>query len=247
MKMDVAPRPIDIRRPGARGIVTHPNGSAKTVGQARRVGWRRRRAAGPAPACGFTAATISRIWAAHTAHECGYATHRIDINESGEEPVAKFRDDAMELTHTPGPGFAQYVSPESCPFTSGRHPMPNLSLTDLVDVVSRAGTPKATKVAEIKNRKAYQPATDFYKPFREGLVGVHEAGKDKKALGDLQKSLTDPKKIANYPDAIEGYRKWWGKKSFAWFEPPRNLYGHAGIDVAINPELGLWLTVGVTL
>ena len=24
-----------------------------------------------------------------------------------------------------------------------------------------------------------------------------------------------------------------------WFDPPRNVYGHAGIDVAINPELGL--------
>lgn len=117
--------------------------------------------------------------------------------------------------------------------------MPNLSLTDLVDVVSKAGTPKATKVAEIKNRKPYQPATDFYKPFRDGLIELHQAGKDRKALGDLQKSLTDPKKITNYPDAIDGYRKWWGKKSLSWFEPPRNLYGHAGIDVAINPELGL--------
>ena len=117
--------------------------------------------------------------------------------------------------------------------------MPNLSLTDLVDVVSRAGTPKATKVAEIKNRKPYQPATDFYKPLREGLVEIHQAGKDKKALTSLQKSLTDPKKIANYPVAIEGYRKWWGKKEITWFDPPRNTYGHAGIDIAINPELGL--------
>lgn len=117
--------------------------------------------------------------------------------------------------------------------------MPNLSLTDLVDVVSKAGTPKATKVAQIKNRKPYQPATDFYKPFRDGLVGIHESGQDKKALGNLQNSLTDPKKITNYPEAIDGYRKWWGKKTLVWFEPPRNIYGHAGMDVAINPELGL--------
>lgn len=117
--------------------------------------------------------------------------------------------------------------------------MPNLSLTDLVDVVSKAGTPKATKVSETKNRRPYQPATDFYKPFRDGLINLHQAGNDKTALGDLQKSLTDPKKITNYPDAIDGYRKWWGKKNLTWFEPPRNLYGHAGIDVAINPELGL--------
>jgi len=117
--------------------------------------------------------------------------------------------------------------------------MPSLSLTDLVDVVSKAGTPKATKVAEIKNRRPYQPATDFYKPFRDGLIDIHQKGKDKKGLLDLQNSLTDPKKIANYPDAIDGYRKWWGRKTITWFEPPRNIYGHAGIDVAVNPELGL--------
>lgn len=117
--------------------------------------------------------------------------------------------------------------------------MPILSLTDLVDVVSKAGTPKATKVAEIKNRKPYQPATDFYKPLRDGLISIHQAGKDKTALIDLQNSIHDPKKIANYLDIINGYRKWWGKKSVSWFDPPRNTYGHAGIDVAINPELGL--------
>ncbi len=117
--------------------------------------------------------------------------------------------------------------------------MPNLSLTDLVDVVSKAGTPKATKVAEIKNRKPYQPATDFYKPFRDGLVEIHQNGKDKKALIGLQNSITDPKKISNYAGVIDGYRKWWGKKTITWFDPPRNTYGQAGIDVAINPELGL--------
>lgn len=30
-----------------------------------------------------------------------------------------------------------------------------------------------------------------------------------------------------------------GEKQIEWFDPPKNLYGHAGIDVAINPELGL--------
>lgn len=117
--------------------------------------------------------------------------------------------------------------------------MPSLSLTDLVDVVSKAGTPKATKVAAIKNRKGYSPATDFYKPMRDGIIEIHQKGWDKKALGDLQKSLMDPKKMTNYPGAIDGYRRWWGKKNINWFNPPRNTYGHAGIDVAINPELGL--------
>jgi hypothetical protein len=117
--------------------------------------------------------------------------------------------------------------------------MPSLSLTDLVDVVSRAGTPKATKVSEIKNRKSYAPATDFYKPLRDGLIDLHRQGKGKKSLLELLEALSDQKKIANYPTAIDGYSKWWGKKTLEWFEPQRTVYSNAGIDVAINPELGL--------
>lgn len=117
--------------------------------------------------------------------------------------------------------------------------MPSLSLTDLVDVVSKAGTPKATKVAEIKNRKPYQPATDFYKPLRDRLIELHKGGKDRSALAELLAGINDQKKLTNYPSALNGYHKWWGKKTIRWFDPPRNLYGHAGVDVAINPELGL--------
>ena len=117
--------------------------------------------------------------------------------------------------------------------------MPSLSLTDLVDVVSRAGTPKATKVAEIKNRNAYHPATDFYKALRDGIIEVHRAGKGKKALGSLIGAITDRKKLTNYPPAIDGYKKWWGKKTITWFEPPRETYVHAGVEVSVNPELGL--------
>lgn len=117
--------------------------------------------------------------------------------------------------------------------------MPGISLTDLVDVISKSGSPKATKVSQIKNRKAYHPATDFYKPLRDGVVRIHQAGEDRNALNKLLNSINDPKKIPNYGHALNGYRKWWGKKQIEWFDPPKNLYGHAGIDVAINPELGL--------
>ncbi|HEX8209125.1 MAG TPA: hypothetical protein VF584_02980 [Longimicrobium sp.] len=117
--------------------------------------------------------------------------------------------------------------------------MPSLSLTDLVDVVSRSGTPKATKVAEIKNRAPYQPATDFYKPLRDRLIELHKAGKGRSALAELLDGIHDQKKLTNYPDALEGYHKWWGKKAIQWFDPPRNPYGHAGIEIAVNPELGL--------
>lgn len=116
--------------------------------------------------------------------------------------------------------------------------MPRLSLTDLVDVVSKAGSPKATKVRQIKNRNDYSPATDFYKPLRDGIISVHQSGKSKSELDSILNGLKDVKKRSAYPEIIEGYRKWWGGKKPEWFSPPTAVYTNSGIDVSINPEIG---------
>lgn len=117
--------------------------------------------------------------------------------------------------------------------------MPSLSLTDLVDIVSKSGTPKATRVATVKTRPDYMPAFDFYKPLREHIVEIHRQGGDRKALEALLSRLDDQKKLTNYPGAIEGYRKWWGRKRLEWFDPPKGSYVRGGMEVTVNPELGL--------
>ena len=117
--------------------------------------------------------------------------------------------------------------------------MPEISLTDLVDIVSRSGTPKANKVAQVKARPDYEPAFDFYKALRDRIVEVHKAGGQKSALNAFMGSITDPKKQTNYPSALNGYKKWWGQKQLSWFTPPRTGYTKHGVEVIINPELGL--------
>ncbi|WP_372164872.1 hypothetical protein [Xanthomonas euvesicatoria] len=117
--------------------------------------------------------------------------------------------------------------------------MPRITLTDLIEVVTKSGSPKATKVSQLKNRQAYDPATDFYKPLREGLVSLHKNGGVKADLVNLTKGLPDPKKVANYPPMVAGYKKWWGQRTLEWFTPPGDTYTSSGIDVSINPELGL--------
>ena len=117
--------------------------------------------------------------------------------------------------------------------------MPRITLTDFIEVFTKSGSPKATKVAQLKNRQAYDPATDFYKALREGLVQLHKKGGAKPGLAMLQKGFSDPKKIVNYPLMVAGYRKWWGNKTLAWFDPSGSTYTHSGIEVAVNPELGL--------
>jgi hypothetical protein len=117
--------------------------------------------------------------------------------------------------------------------------VPKISLADFVDIVSKSGTPKATKVAQIKNRPKYEPATDFYKPIREFLIDVHKTDQGKFSPEIPLALITDPKKLTNYPGVISGYLRWWGNKELNWFEPSVATFSAHGVDVAINPELGL--------
>jgi len=115
-----------------------------------------------------------------------------------------------------------------------------ISLTDFIDFVCKVGKSKQTHVKTIKNRPPYDPNTDFYKALREGIVHIHKDKINRKdALEKLLKGLTDQKKITNYPTAITGYKKFWGKKTLKWFGPPSHHWIVGDLGVSINPELGL--------
>lgn len=114
-----------------------------------------------------------------------------------------------------------------------------ISLTDFVDFVCKAGSAKLTKVRQIKEREDYSPATDFYKALREGIIENHQAKGGKKALKSILEAITDQKKVGNYNDAINGYKKFWGRKTITWFDPPNKHWIVGDLDVRINPELGL--------
>ncbi len=119
--------------------------------------------------------------------------------------------------------------------------MVEITLTEFVDFVSKAGTPKLTVVRQVKKRHAegYDPQTDFYKNLRDGIVAMHRAGSPKSVLDNLLDGLTDKKKITAYPLVVDGYKKFLGNKAFTWFTPPKALWQHAGLSVSLNPEVGL--------
>lgn len=117
--------------------------------------------------------------------------------------------------------------------------MPDISLTDLVDIAAASGTPKMTKVRQIKRRPPYSPAMDFYRPFRERLIEIHRTGLSRRELVSVLSSSLDQKKQANYQGLIEGYRRWWGRKILDWFDPPSADWSAYGVSVRVNPELGL--------
>jgi len=113
-----------------------------------------------------------------------------------------------------------------------------ISLTDFVDIVSASGTPKATKVRQIRRRPAYNPAFDFYRPLRESIIESHQLENGKTSIDNVMKTLSDQKRRV-YPHIINGYKRWKGRKSFVWFDPPSDYYAYNDVSIIINPELGL--------
>lgn len=117
--------------------------------------------------------------------------------------------------------------------------MPTVSLTTFIDFVVASGTSRITRVRRAKERylHPYDPAADFYKRVRNGIVEYHKSGA---ALETVLEEVTDKKKRKIYPDCIKGYRKWMGRRQFKWVQPAHPVLWESGkLMVRVNPELGL--------
>jgi hypothetical protein len=117
--------------------------------------------------------------------------------------------------------------------------MIKLSLTDFVDITTKSGTPKATKVAEVKRRPDYDPRFDFYKPIREEITQIHKTNRNGESLRSFIHALADRRKSVNYSEIVDGYLKWLGRKVIIWRAPPRRSYRSSGVEVIVNPELSV--------
>ncbi|MCR9165489.1 MAG: hypothetical protein ACE37F_00560 [Nannocystaceae bacterium] len=74
---------------------------------------------------------------------------------------------------------------------------------------------------------------------------MHTGGLSVTELTKVQKRIHHPPKVAAYPAAIAGYKKWIGRKKVKWFKPSRTNWSSGGLEVIVNPELGLeWATKG---
>lgn len=117
--------------------------------------------------------------------------------------------------------------------------MDKVSLTYFVDFVMKSGTPKLTIVRDFKERDKYEPFMDFYKNVREVMVEAHQGPTPKKALDRFLASVKDEKKRKVYPGIIRGHKKFLGRKSVEWFQPPTAVCKIGDMSVGVNPELGL--------
>jgi hypothetical protein len=112
-----------------------------------------------------------------------------------------------------------------------------LTLTDFIDFVSKAGSPKMTLARQVKNRGEYDPATDYYRIIRQRLADACEVG-DSPSVADLIEGCHH-KKHANYSQVAQGFVKWRKKHEGKWISPPSELWTANSLEVGINPELGV--------
>ena len=116
----------------------------------------------------------------------------------------------------------------------------NISLSPFIDFVLKSGSPKMTCAKTIKSQidDQYDPATDYYKRFREAVDELHKNNRKKGDIKSMIGSLP-PNKVDNYELMVKGYQTFLGSKNITWFPPPRKVWKHKNIEVPINPELGL--------
>jgi hypothetical protein len=117
--------------------------------------------------------------------------------------------------------------------------MDRVSLTYFVDFVMKSGTPKLSVARDFKERDKYEPFTDFYKNMRGALVEAHKDATPKKALDRFLASVQDEKRRKVYPAIVKGHKRFLGRKSVRWFQPPTTAWRIGSLDLSVNPEVGL--------
>lgn len=115
-----------------------------------------------------------------------------------------------------------------------------VSLSDFVDFILKSGTTRLSHVRALVKRPAYSPATDYYKTLREAVTQFHQTGSNDwsilQAAADRHVAGREGSKA---PARLEAYRRFLGRKTVTWFEPPRAEWQFEELTVRLNPELGL--------
>ena len=115
-----------------------------------------------------------------------------------------------------------------------------ISLTEFMDYVNSSGTAKATVVIQAKRKReeGHSKMADYWMQFRNAVKSVHINSGSKDDLGEVIEQVSDERR-ENYQLAVNGYKKFWGRKRFTWVTPPRRIVSVGGTRVSINPEVGL--------
>jgi hypothetical protein len=117
-----------------------------------------------------------------------------------------------------------------------------IGLTTFLDFTAAAGTSRLTVVRKARQQEGhpYSPATDYWRPLREGIKTQFESGWDPKtSLKTLRNVTGDPKKVERYNECIDGLATWTKKKTFGRSTKKTKQWAIDALTITVNPELAL--------
>ena len=115
----------------------------------------------------------------------------------------------------------------------------NISMTTFVDFAIASGPPQLTIVRKAKREygREYDPQRDFCKPLRESLYDIFRQNGDRFALATAIPKDIHHSKLGPYQEAIDGLKKWWGRKDLEWSGNFAETWRYDRLTVRVNPEL----------
>lgn len=93
-------------------------------------------------------------------------------------------------------------------------------------------------VNKIINKEPYNFAKDYYSVLRTKLVSFIKKNKSLIELNQMLKKI-NPKKQGHYEVLIDQIQYFMQGVKYTWVEPPKNIVAYSGLQVKVNPEIGV--------
>lgn len=93
-------------------------------------------------------------------------------------------------------------------------------------------------VNSIVNKGPYSFEKDYYSILRAKLISFIKKNKSLIELNDMLKKI-NPKKHDHYEILIDQVQNFMQGIKYTWIEPPKNIIEYSGLQLKVNPEIGI--------
>lgn len=93
-------------------------------------------------------------------------------------------------------------------------------------------------IHKIVNKEPYAFEKDFYSTFRIKLISAIKKYKSLTELNQMLKKINS-KKYDHYEVLIDQIQNFMQGVKYTWIEPPKNIIEYSGLQLKVNPEIGI--------
>lgn len=93
-------------------------------------------------------------------------------------------------------------------------------------------------VNKVINKGPYSFEKDYYSIFRAKLISAIKKNKSLIELNNMLKKI-NPRKYNHYEVLIDQIQNFMQGVKYIWVEPPKNIIEYSGLQLKVNPEIGI--------